>query len=666
MFKNGIFTIPIINSMIFTTKNNEHAIFGNTITNVKEKWKGFKKEIAKNDGKIFGENGAFAALFSSRKSILPELLDDFEAFKDLYNESSLSAQVLAENLGGVDDRIVNYAKTCKNGELTTEGFRKSVESMTLSAKAATVATKALSLAGNMLLMWGISEAIQLIYSCATASDRLRESASELGSAFSSTQAEINDYKNRINDLYKTINDNSSSYEETYTARQNLLSIQDEMIEKFGKEAEAVKLVTDAINGETSSLDTLTQKKWQETKNTFSHDTDRSWTEKFGDNWANFWSGSSDNFDRMVNEMEDTEVSFLITPRYRDETYKAFYDKLQEDYNASHTFTTRGEMFTISGDLDDIYKQLKNIQSLAKDMGLDDSALTDLARQTESTKSTLETYEEIYGQHVLYDKILDGDVYEESFREINDAYKKYQEAFATGDEEAIEKAKQSFAEIVQSATEGINDQSVVDYFNHMYPDLQETVGSWEFEVAFKTAVEDDSDHFEEDVTNALGSFQKTEDLKNYGSLVKTIDYDTATDDQKEMIDNYWALKEVADEYSLTMDQLIDKLVQMGFIQSQTKQDLLDKLMPKQNRLTAGIFSALGNNTSQADSATVTEWVNSLDEEEATLANSKEFEQALEDQKDKLNGATLSANDYETALSFPVWNILKQQETPHRLY
>lgn len=50
----------------------------------------------------------------------------------------------------VDQKIINYAKTCKNGEMTTKGFKTSVEGMTFSAKAATVATKALSVALNMV------------------------------------------------------------------------------------------------------------------------------------------------------------------------------------------------------------------------------------------------------------------------------------------------------------------------------------------------------------------------------------------------------------------------------------------------------------------------------------------------------------------------------------
>lgn len=316
-------------------------------------------------------------------------MDEFERFKKKFNSSSLSAEALAEQLENVDQRIIDYAKTCKNGEMTTECFKASIDTMSFSAKAGKVALQALAMAGNMLAMWGITEVISAIHSCITASDRLKESANDLSGQFSSTKSDIEGYKSKINDLYKTINDSSSSYEDTYNARKELLAIQDEMIEKFGNEAEAVELVTSAIHGNTEAFDDLTKQKWQETVNEFTNGSDKKWTERVGDSWANLWSGVSNNFDRMIKEMENTEVSFRVIPRYDDEgTYEEFSNKLKENFGASITHTERDDVFTLSGDLDDIYDQLLNIQSLATNLGIDDSFLPDLSRQADETKRLL--------------------------------------------------------------------------------------------------------------------------------------------------------------------------------------------------------------------------------------------------------------------------------------
>lgn len=531
----------------------------------------------------------------------------------------------------------NTSKEAQNVVAAANGNKVVLDGLTKSSKAAELGMKALSMAGNMLLMWGISEAITIIYDLATASDRLQKSAAQLGSEFANTKSDIDGYKTKIEELYQTINNDTSSYEDTYNARQELLKIQDEMIEKFGDEAKAVDLVTDAINGQTDALDTLTQNEWVETVNAFNSDRDKKWTEKFADFFANI-GHKGNNFQRMIDEMENAEVTFHIMPMYGDETYEDFSKKLKKDFGASLTQYERDDAFTLSGDLDDIYKQLLNIQNLAKDMDIDDTFLKDLGDQADEAKGKLEDYQEIYSQHVLYDKISNSDDYEKSFDEINKAYEKYQDAFASGDEKAIEEAKQNYAEIVQGAIEGLDDQSVIDYFNNMYPDLQEIVGGWEFEVKFKAAVDNDKDDFENEVKDAVSQFNTAEDIKNYNPKV-------ATEEQK---DAYLQLEQYADDYGLTLDQLIDKLVQLGLLQSQAKSDLLNKLIPSKSTPTAGFASALTDAMDSVDSDEATKWIESLTEEEAKLANSKDFENALEEQKKKLNCASLSADDYAVAL------------------
>lgn len=525
---------------------------------------------------------------------------------------------------------------------------ESIKAQTLSAKAGSAAFSALATAGNMLVSWGISEAINLIYSCATASDRLLERAAELGSQFSSTKSDINGYKTEIDNLYKIINDNSSSYEDTYNARQELLSMQDEMIKKFGSEAEAAKLVTDAINGQTGTLDSLTEREWQETKNAFKSGSGKGWIEKAGDSWSNFWSGSTDNFDRMKKEMENGEVTFFIDPMLGN--FGDFQKKLEEIFGAeTNKFrslprdfeeamgTNKGVGFTLSGNLNEIYDKLLNIQSLAENMGIEDTFLKDLSEQTSKTKEKLDGYNEFYTQSVLYDKINPNEDYKQSFDEINREHQKFQNIYASGDETAIAEAKQSYAETVQNAITGVNDQSVIDYFNNMYPELRESVGSWEFEVEFKAAINDNNDEFENDIKDALDSFDTSEEILNFNSKNAT----------GEQIDDYTELQLIANKYNLTLDELINKMIEMGLVASQSKEDLLNRLLPDK-KSTAGVGNLLHDSLNQVNADFITDWVNSLSQEDALLADSKEFESALESQKEKLNGAALSIDNYNAAL------------------
>ena len=138
------------------------------------------------------------------------------------------------------------AKQCLINKGNLLDLANTLQKSTVATKAGQAALQGFAIGGNMLAMWLISQVVSAISSCITANGRLKKSAEELGSEFASTKSNIEDYQSQINSLYETINDSTSSYEDTYTARQNLLALQDEMIEKFDDEAEAVSLVTDKV------------------------------------------------------------------------------------------------------------------------------------------------------------------------------------------------------------------------------------------------------------------------------------------------------------------------------------------------------------------------------------------------------------------------------------
>ena len=166
-------------------------------------------------GGFKGESGIIDTFFSKKnaKSIItPELMDDFEKFKDKFNNSTLSAEALAEKLKNVNSRIVEYAKTCKNGELTTEGFTKSLNQTTLGAKAGHVALKGLATAGNMFAMWVVSEVISLAANAIDdyihAAEKAREQSSELTDKWKEENTSINNSISKYQELKEKLNDTS--------------------------------------------------------------------------------------------------------------------------------------------------------------------------------------------------------------------------------------------------------------------------------------------------------------------------------------------------------------------------------------------------------------------------------------------------------------------------
>ena len=153
----------------------------------------------------------------------------------------------------VDQRIIDYAKTCKNGELTTEGFKASIDNMSFSAKAGTVALKALSIAGNiavsMLVVKGLELAVKcidnLIHKSEKAREKLKETLQksyELTETYKQEQADLDSTIENYKDLNEQLTNTYLSTEEYNAIKEQLSSLQDDLVSKYGDEADAIDIV----------------------------------------------------------------------------------------------------------------------------------------------------------------------------------------------------------------------------------------------------------------------------------------------------------------------------------------------------------------------------------------------------------------------------------------
>lgn len=557
----------------------------------------------------------------------------------------MSAKDLAKEMGDdLSGEIKTYIKTCKNGIYSTDEFKKTIGELGIGAKAANVAFKGLMIAGNMLVMYLASQVLTTIYKCITANSQLQKSAREIGQSFSESKSEIDDYQKKIGELRDKINDNSTSYEDAYKARENLLSIQDQMIEKFGKEAEAVQLVTDAINGnnETSNaaFKEMQRQNWTNAKEQFNHSGDTSIPDRISNWWGH--RGYANNYDKMLADMANTKIEFAVDVPADDKAFKEFEKKVKELYNVSVETGREGDaskkIFTISGGLEDVKTDLQDIKSLAQDLGIDDSYLTNLEQMSASAKDMYNNYEQIYKAHILNDKVFGNNLYEKAFSAIQEGYETFQKEYKDNNEDAAKNFVQAF----ENATNDIDDENILKFFRQLYPELQAEIGGWQFEVKFKAALADDSDDYEKNIQDALDQFDSVDAIQDYSPK-------SASQDQ---IEAYNLLETVAHDYDMTVIQLVEHLSQMGYIVSRTKNDLLNKLgggtSPKGD--TIGAFGMIipSQEEMNAVSDEVKDWITGLTEEQAKLAMSSDFDNALEKQKNKLNGASLSANDYAIAL------------------
>lgn len=188
-------------STIFTTKDNQFAILGNTLDDLRNKLISFDDAFQQSG--FWGESGAFSTLFGSKKIITPELLDEFENFANVFNASGKSADVLNKEFSNLSPEIQNYVKSAKNGQLTTEGFKNSLNSVTKASKIGEVALKGLAMAGNMIAFWAITKGIELAVNAldnfVNRAENAREALDESSSNFSSATSELEDLQSQLDE-----------------------------------------------------------------------------------------------------------------------------------------------------------------------------------------------------------------------------------------------------------------------------------------------------------------------------------------------------------------------------------------------------------------------------------------------------------------------------------
>ena len=249
--------------MIFGTKNNKFAIFGQTLDDIRE------KIIAFND--VIMQSGSFG---NNIKQLIPEE----KMFKEL---SVGTATEIVESLNGIKNGtnsvyhsmdeyltylgkngkgyIVDYVKANQNQVYITQDViqaskdaraaqiaqNEAIKASTLSAKAGEIALKGLAIAGNMIAMWAISKAISLavkgIDNLIHASENARESMNDAFSEYESAKSEVES----LNDELQTTNDRIDEL----NAKQNLSFVEQEELRNLQETNKELKVKIDLLEKE---------------------------------------------------------------------------------------------------------------------------------------------------------------------------------------------------------------------------------------------------------------------------------------------------------------------------------------------------------------------------------------------------------------------------------
>lgn len=89
-------------------------------------------------------------------------------------------------------------------------------------------------------------------------EELNKQADAASESYQNTISSIEEYKTQISSLKSSLDNGNLSEEEAYNVRVQLLSIQDELIEKYGLEANALNVLGETADSTNEKLDGITR------------------------------------------------------------------------------------------------------------------------------------------------------------------------------------------------------------------------------------------------------------------------------------------------------------------------------------------------------------------------------------------------------------------------
>lgn len=162
--------------MIFTTKNKELAIFGQSLSEIKKKLIDFNEiwmqggRYSSNKPQLIPEEDLIKELsFDEAKNKLDNFTNivikgnkTLDEYFSMFPENNDVLRTYVTTTDRQSQSIQGLVKASKDARTAQLAHNEAIKTQTLSAKAGKVALQALTTAGNMLTMWAVSKGIELL------------------------------------------------------------------------------------------------------------------------------------------------------------------------------------------------------------------------------------------------------------------------------------------------------------------------------------------------------------------------------------------------------------------------------------------------------------------------------------------------------------------------
>lgn len=522
-----------------------------------------------------------------------EAAESLESDKKLIDEfiAATKAGKGKEDLNQITEQMTSQARLYVNqmdeATLSSDDFAASQTRLSVAMNALQSAgLKAISVIGNMVVSLAVSAAINFlvksIMSAIQHQEDLRQAALEAGSALDKQSAAINDYKTQISSLKESLDEGNLSEQEAYDARKQLISIQDELVEKYGDEAAGIDLVNGKYQEQLDILNGIADQKAKDYLNEHNESINTAQEKMLEE--LNMQPGG-------FFEVSDTQAEKLqeIAAKYADRGLSIFAgdSSLSDGTNLKDiTFNIKANATDAKDVLNDFMTDVRNANDRTNFLGDDlfNTITNNLSDGVATAQSVIDKWGSEAETAAKY-QIQLSDTWSELYKNLEDAQTEYSDAVAKGNDTAISAA----IEKAKAARDALNDSDSFDlysdkdkyvkqYLDSIADQLEESTKLKAAQIGLNAAIKDGSavltDYLnitEEDAKNTINTIKSSVqslnglddlDLVDIGSLENAGTEITAY--TKEQVQAYDNMKSAADKLGISMSDLIDILVKAGLV------------------------------------------------------------------------------------------------------
>lgn len=515
------------------------------------------------------------AAIEEYNSLSTKSISDQESYNDVLNKSNTSMAEYLKTLDGGKASLKEYNDYCKKTGTGTG-------TLSIKAKAAAISMNILSTALNMMVSMGIGIAIQAIITGISElierENELRDAAYDAAQSLDEENQSLETYKQKIIELKEKLDDSTTTESQAYNIKQQLLSVQDELTEKYGDQLGAIDLVNGALKEEIGLLDKAIEKnnsKWKRENFTAIDNAisdtqkDLSYSNRVMPNGTyanlNFAAAGDDDGIRLQRAVADYAVKEL----------GATMDSSNVIFNVKTKKQLQEQMDHLIAFIEE-YGDKHKVDAKTMLSGLTDAYSYWFDENYEKNQEIVEHWAQIEAQTNSTFRTL--------YTEATKTQKKYEEALKSGDVSAqkqmvksMDKLRQSFKEkekVWRKEDEyGYVDEeaaAMADFFQDFFDEWDGKTISMQFELDYKGNKNNIKDMLEKSIHEWAGDKTVSDvDLQSlYDGLSKKEPSEIGSSSSDLLYKN---LKQAASDYQIEVKDLISSLVELGVVQS----DVADK-------------------------------------------------------------------------------------------